>query len=309
MHLESAWRTHIPSFLNAVSTVGAFGHQLLGLTRQIEAERQKCDKLSKDAATKNEQIDLLRKDVGAKSEQIDHLWRDVGAKSEQIDQLWKNVSTKSEQIDQLWQRIEFVRQETLFEYMHGDLMKSHEGTKEAPEPRILSHDKVQAAITAGNVRLNLGCGHVALMDFINVDMRELPGVDVVAQVDRLPFAPSTVSEIFSAHLIEHFPQEALLRRLLPYWKSLLKTGGTLRAITPDAEAMISASCAGNYPFEYFREVLFGLQEYEGDFHYNLLTPDSMRTLLENAHFEGIEIPTRGRRNGKCFEFEIIGRQP
>ena len=46
-------------------------------------------------------------------------------------------------------------------------------------------------------------------------MRDLPGVDVVAKAGDLPFEPGSVDEIYSAHLLEHFPQEAMRRRLLP----------------------------------------------------------------------------------------------
>ena len=63
--------------------------------------------------------------------------------------------------------------------------------------------------------------------FVNVDMRELPGIDVVAPADELPFEPGTVAEIFSSHTLEHFPELELRRRLLPYWFALLREGGTI----------------------------------------------------------------------------------
>jgi predicted SAM-dependent methyltransferase len=258
--LQEAWRTHVPAFLNAVSSVGAFGRKLAELQRtttQIRAEAE----------------------------------------------------ADRRQVLEIWQRLEFVRRELLFEFKYaGPGSRSEGAAAQAPEPRILSPDKVEAAIAAGDVRLNLGCGHIAKQGYINVDMRELPGVDVVTSADKLPFALGTVREISSAHLVEHFPQEALRRKLLPYWLSLLQPGGTLRAITPDASAMMGAYAKGDYPFEDFREVLFGAQDYDGDFHYNLLTADSMRDLLTEAGFTSIEVPAAGRRNGKCFEFEIVGHR-
>ena len=68
--------------------------------------------------------------------------------------------------------------------------------------------------------------------------------------------------------------------------------------------MLEGLATGNYAFEDFREVLFGLQEYEGDFHYNLLTPSSLSDLLKGAGFHDVGVQARARRNGKCFEFEI-----
>jgi hypothetical protein len=116
--------------------------------------------------------------------------------------------------------------------------------------------------------------------------------------------PGTAGEVYSAHLVEHFPQEMLRRRLLPYWKTLLAPGGVFRAIAPDGEAMLDGIAGGKYPFEEFREVLFGAQDYTGDFHFNLLTPASFTALLLEAGFAQITVPVKGRRNGACFEFEV-----
>ncbi|WP_210243618.1 hypothetical protein, partial [Mesorhizobium sp. B2-4-3] len=169
--------------------------------------------------------------------------------------------------------------------------------------------KFETAVGKGQLRLNLGCGHIALADYINVDTRDLPGVDIVADVGDLPVREGCVNEIFSAHLIEHFPLETMRRRLLPYWRSRLRSGGTFKAVTPDAAAMVQAVTTGAMSFEDFREVTYGAQDYDGDYHFNLFTPDSLRTLLQEAGFEGISIPVAGRRNGKCFEFEIVATAP
>src|SRR6185295_12443783 len=155
------------------------------------------------------------------------------------------------------------------------------------------------------LRLNLGCGHIPLPGYVNVDQRALPHVDIVAEAGDVPIETGKVQEIFSAHLLEHFPQEELRRRLLPYWHSLLEPGGTFHAVVPDGEAMFAGLAVGTYPFEDFREVLFGGQDYEGDFHYNLFTPKSLSSLLAETGFSKVRVVERGRRNGKCFQFEIL----
>ena len=195
----------------------------------------------------------------------------------------------------------------LFEFLHMASKPSADGPRRATqEPRVIALDKLAAARAVGDLRLNLGCGHIPLPGYLNVDRRELPGVDIVAEIDNLPFEAGSVSEIHSAHLVEHFPLEAFRRRVLPYWHGLLKPGGVLRAVTPDAAAMIFASAQGTYPFDEFREVVFGAQDYDGDYHYNLFTPDTLRNLLAETGFSDIEVPASGRRNGKCYEFEIVG---
>ena len=168
--------------------------------------------------------------------------------------------------------------------------------------------KVAAARQSG-LKLNLGCGHIPLEGYVNVDRRELPGVDVVADVGDLPFEEGGVHEISSAHLLEHFPQEMLRRRLLPVWRALLIPGGIFRAVVPDGEAMLAGVAGGNYSFGDFREVLFGAQDYDGDFHFNLFTPDSLSGLLEEAGFKDVHVDARARRNGKCFEFEVSAVKP
>ena len=101
----------------------------------------------------------------------------------------------------------------------------------AIESRIVDTERVER-LAADGLRLNLGCGHLALADYVNVDMRELPGVDVVAAIDDLPFDDGSVREIHSAHVLEHFAEEELHRRLLPYWLSQLEPGGEFRGIVP-----------------------------------------------------------------------------
>jgi len=134
-------------------------------------------------------------------------------------------------------------------------------------------------------------------------------VDIVAPIDDIPIQHGTVSEIFSSHLLEHFPQEELRRSLLPYWASLLAPGGIFRAVVPDGEAMLTKAAEGSYPFHDFREVLFGSQDYTGDFHYNMFTPASLSDLLLEAGFSDIAVLARGRQNGRCYEFEIRGIYP
>jgi len=172
--------------------------------------------------------------------------------------------------------------------------------------RILAPEKLRALQAAGALRVNVGCGHVPLEAYLNTDMRELPGVDVVADAAGLPFDPGSVAEIHAAHLLEHFPIEHLRRVVLPHWHGLLRPGGELRAIVPDAEAMLADFAAGQMSFDDLREVTYGLQEYDGDYHYTMFARGQLAGLLREAGFVDVAFAAQGRRNGKCREMEITG---
>lgn len=53
-------------------------------------------------------------------------------------------------------------------------------------------------------RLNVGCGHEVLPGFVNLDLRPVPGLDLRADVLRLPFADASLSEVRAGSLLEHF---------------------------------------------------------------------------------------------------------
>jgi predicted SAM-dependent methyltransferase len=310
----TAWRQNIPAFLNAVSTVSAFGHELRNLRRDLEQTHQEAE----------QRLHSLREQMRRELEQeLQSAQQQTRQEAEQghqeirkeLDEALASVRGGLGQTDAsvaaIWERIEFTRSEMLYEMRYG----KHTADASAVyaelnhvEPRIISLKKVAAARRSG-LKLNLGCGHIPLEGYVNVDRRELPGIDVVADVAELPFEEGEVQEISSAHLLEHFPQEMLRRRLLPTWRSLLAPGGIFRAVVPDGEAMLAGIAAGNYRFSDFREVLFGAQDYEGDFHFNLFTPDTLCALLEEAGFAEINIKERARINGKCFEFEVSAVKP
>lgn len=305
--LESSWRQNVPAFLNAVSTVNAFGYELAKLRRELEqgltSVRQEFDEESEYG------LPSLQQDIESRLQSVR---QEIRQESEQgLNLLRGGLQQTNESIIAIWGRIEFVRCEMMYEMKYGRpaLEAAALHTKlNRIEPKIISLEKVASARQLG-LKLNLGCGHLPLDGYVNVDRRELPGVDVVADAGDLRFDEGSVTEIFSAHLLEHFPEEMLRRRLIPTWRSLLAPGGIFRAVVPDGEAMLAGVAAGTYSFSRFREVLFGDQEYDGDFHFNLFTPDSLCGLLEEAGFTEIRVNARARPNGRCLEFEVSAVKP
>jgi SAM-dependent methyltransferase len=83
-------------------------------------------------------------------------------------------------------------------------------------------------------RLNLGCGRNAIAGWVNVDSMKLPGVDIVADLDRcaetkLPFEAESTDEFLLSHVIEHL--RAPLPLMQELWR-IAKPGAKLIIHTP-----------------------------------------------------------------------------
>lgn len=219
-------------------------------------------------------------------------------------------SLLEQQLQNQGKRTEFVRDEVMFELRKALKMKPVAAPGESVEqmtiaPRILGHVKLEAGQP---IRLNVGCGHIPHPDKLNVDVRELPGVNIIAGAENLPFEPTSVDLIYAAHLLEHFPRRYLLDVLLPYWSSLLKSDGRLQLVVPDSQAMLASHERGEMSFDSLAEVTFGKQDYDGDFHYAMYSPETLCQLLHEAGFKQIEVLAKDRINGDCREMEVQARK-
>ena len=317
----------LPSLLQAVSDVNhrqimeANGQNNLArsvpvalrkMMREIVQLREQNGRLQAElearTAAATEQAEQLR-------ELVEQAGRDMAARIDAGQAAQEATARQAgglaESVQYLLGRVEFVRRELMFEMRYGATNPanpadpSQGGEQLVARSEILEPAKVEQARQGSGIRLNLGCGHVPLPGYLNVDRRALPGVDIVAEVDQLPFAKGEVAEICSAHLLEHFPLEQLRRELLPYWVSMLRADGVFRAIVPDGANMARAFVSEEYAFENLRQVTFGGQDYDGDFHYNMFSSESLSQLLRDAGFTRIEVVAENRENGGCKEFEIV----
>ncbi len=233
--------------------------------------------------------------------------RQLRALATRIRSLEVGAEGHGNSIVDIFDRIEFVRREILLEQRYAAPVATEvhsEATKTDAPVRAHVTNEEKFRRMRGNVRLNVGAGHVLRDGYLNVDFRELPGIDIVADIRELPFGREEVKEIYSAHLLEHFPVEELRRVVLPRWVSMLEDGGRLVSVVPDVETMVSEHAAGRMPFEDFIEVIYGGQEYDGDFHYSGFSQETLTGLLLEAGLEDVKVIEEGRRNGVCYEMEI-----
>ncbi len=87
--------------------------------------------------------------------------------------------------------------------------------------------------------LNVGCGPNQHRDFVNLDYIWKPGVDLCWDVEQtLPFHDDTLAGIYSEHCIEHL-DEARVPGVFSEFRRVLRPGGHLRVIVPDAELYLN----------------------------------------------------------------------
>ena len=192
---ETGWKQHVPAFLNAVSSVQAFSHELLRSKQELHYEIVQLQG----------QNALVRDALQGQAMLLQDKHTELARLREDLQSL---MAESRASVDKALDRVEFIRKEVMFEMRYGQTTLGLDDNHAKVCPQILNPEKV-SAVQKGEVRLNLGCGHHPIPTYINIDMRELPGVDIVADVGQLPFGNASLKEVFSAHLLEHFPQEEL----------------------------------------------------------------------------------------------------
>jgi len=127
------------------------------------------------------------------------------------------------------------------------------------------------------MKLNYGCGMRVLPDYINVDVRGNPGVDVVIDDSKpLPFRDSSVDYIFCDNVLEHVKD---LGFVLGEFFRVCKDGALIEVIVP---------FFGRSQFEYhnrtFRYNCFCCHEVNGGSVENNPYPKYFRTVKRRLRF-------------------------
>ncbi len=90
--------------------------------------------------------------------------------------------------------------------------------------------------------LNVGCNKKVYPHTINLDYSWFPGIDLTMDIRRrLPISNNRLRGIYCEHLIEHLPFD-MVTFCLSEWRRVLRPGGVVRIIVPDAELYLQTYC-------------------------------------------------------------------
>lgn len=136
-------------------------------------------------------------------------------------------------------------------------------------------------------KLHLGCGNKKIEGFINIDVRDIDGVDLVEDITNLKsIKNSSVDLIYVSHVLEHIGRNEYLD-VLKRWYCLLNDGGILRIAVPDFEAVVEHYIE-NKNIRILRGFLYGGQNYKENYHYCSWDFNCLKEDLELAGFKNVK---------------------
>lgn len=136
--------------------------------------------------------------------------------------------------------------------------------------------------------LNLGSGDAGRQEgIINVDIRDLPTVDVVADFTKtLPFEDNECDGVMSRNCIEHFGRHEY-SDIFKEWVRVLKPGGFMRVETVDMGLLMDKW--RNIPEENWLDGVLGAQTYPENFHKMSFTREILERLFQEHGVEVTEV--------------------
>jgi predicted SAM-dependent methyltransferase len=128
------------------------------------------------------------------------------------------------------------------------------------------------------MRIDVGCGRFKQEGFVGVD--RYVGGDIVASMDRLPFADDSCEHVYSSHALEHLPKNKIVPALME-WGRVLKEHYVMEIRVPDL-----VWCCEHWLLrrtnDWWMDTIFGNQEHEGEFHKTGFTPEIMKDYIKEA---------------------------
>jgi predicted SAM-dependent methyltransferase len=121
-------------------------------------------------------------------------------------------------------------------------------------------------------------------NFIKLDIRPETNPDLISNATLLPFGNGSFDVVHSSHVLEHFPRRQW-KWVLNEWARVVRIGGEIWLKLPNILWACERIVRDGIIDQYCLDVLYGGQENEYDFHYNGLTPNTVRLALEERGFK------------------------
>lgn len=133
--------------------------------------------------------------------------------------------------------------------------------------------------------VHIGCGDINSPNFINVDARPMEHVHYVTRnIDDLSFFSSkSIDLLYMCHVMEHFDRKKV-KKITRECFRVLKKGGVLRISVPDFDQLIHIYFDNEKKLETIIAPLFGGQDYEFNYHYNMFNMESLDKFLKECGF-------------------------
>jgi len=137
------------------------------------------------------------------------------------------------------------------------------------------------------IKLNLGCGDMILPGWVNCDLYYAKA-DLQCDVKKLPFEDSSVDEIYSSHVIEHFDfMEG--QEVLREWRRVLKPGGIITIECPELLSLCKRFVEADEQTRIGLYVQFyGYPWKPGQAHKFLYTENQLRWTMDQIGFKNIQ---------------------
>ena len=128
---------------------------------------------------------------------------------------------------------------------------------------------------------------------INFDERTVNGIDVIGDVRCLNmFEDEEFDYILASDIIEHFKISETIN-ILTEWKRVLKVGGVIEFRMPNLREICRKYVDGVHNTKLTSWLIFGGQDYPGNFHFVGFDREWFRSIIEPLGFVEIEYKDEG----------------
>jgi predicted SAM-dependent methyltransferase len=137
------------------------------------------------------------------------------------------------------------------------------------------------------MKLHLGCANKIFDGWVNLDILEAEGVDIIDDASVLSKIDNNSCDIiYASMLLEHFSRNNTVE-ILKLWRSKLKHGGILRLSVPDFSKIVQRYAETN-DIDEIMGIAIGGHKDDFDKHGAIFDKKSLSAMLESVKFKNIK---------------------